>query len=57
MVEKLLLVFQQSELDAVKMYQVLTDKAGSEDEKQLLRRHSLANRTRHYLSYGTCAPA
>ncbi len=38
MVEKLLLVFQQSELDAVKMYQVLTDKAGSEDEKQLLRR-------------------
>lgn len=37
MEQKLLLVFQQSELDAVKMYQVLTDKAAGEDEKQLLR--------------------
>ncbi len=37
MEQKLLLIFQQSELDAVKMYQVLTEKAAGEDEKQLLR--------------------
>jgi len=37
MEQKLLLVFQQSELDAVRMYQVLTEGAADENEKQLLR--------------------